>query len=695
MSDKPRILVADDEPVAQLFATTALEAGGFEPVIANDGQEAVEMFPTVQPDVVVLDVMMPRLNGFEACERIRAAAGSMDLPILMLTSRDDVASVGRAYEAGATDFLAKGSSYRLLTERVRFILRDRDNRRALRINRDRLAAVQAMARIGHWELSHVGDSIDVSSVVTDILGGDGVTSRGLPGLREALAVEDRGALDYCIAQWQRDGESFRLDCQLQGGSHIHVHAAANPGGSADARLTLAIQDVTMLREAQQEAERLTLHDALTGLPNRMSLITSLGAILSGRRRVSPMAVMGIHVRGPERILESAGQAGANRAISTAARRIMRTAGPEVVTGRVLSHLGGGDFALILPDCDSTYAAAAIAEEVLEALNPPVEGAHWSVNLASRIGIAFWPQDESEAETLLDASQATAARLPEEGGSAYGFFTPEILARARRRLEVEADMHGALRRGEFRLVYQPRVHLSDLSTRGAEALIRWSHPRLGNIPPLEFINVAEESGLILEIGDWILNQACGEAARWRSEYGRELNVSVNVSSRQLAQPRVLLGTIQEALSRHGLPAETLEIELTESMIIHAGPDLLEVLQVLRDLGISIALDDFGTGYSSLSYLRTLPVDCVKIDRAFVSDLGDDRGAEGVLDAILAVAGALGLRTVAEGIETEAQYRMLANRGCLEGQGYLFAKPLEPASFSEHLRTRQLPALTGTG
>jgi predicted signal transduction protein with EAL and GGDEF domain len=442
--------------------------------------------------------------------------------------------------------------------------------------------------------------------------------------------------------------------------------------------------VSLLREAQREAHRLAFYDPLTGLPNRRRFAEVLDVIVGVRRQDSPLAVMAVRVRGADRVLESGGQAAADQAVLTASRRLHAAACGPSSPGRILAHLGGGDFALALPDCDNASTAATIAEELLAALRTPVDGADWTINLVTRVGISFWPQDARAADTLLDDALATAGKLP--AGSGYAFFTPEILARARRRLEVEAALRGALARDEFRLVYQPRVDLGDLHLNGAEALLRWTSPALGEVPPMEFISVAEDAGLIDDIGDWIIDRACREASAWRRAHQRAVTVSVNVSSRQLASPARLMGRVRAALALYGLPGSALELELTESMIVDASAELLEMLQALRGQGVSIALDDFGTGYSSLGYLRKLPVDCLKIDRAFVADLTRDPGAEGVLEAILAVAAALRLRTVAEGIETNEQFQLVAARGCREGQGYLFSRPLEAAAFESLLAGR---------
>lgn len=686
-----RVLVADDDPVAQLVASTALEAGGYAVTLAVDGDGAVALFGSTQPDCVVLDIMMPGVDGLEACRRIRRTPAGRDVPILVITSRDDVEAIGRAYDAGATDFLPKGSGHRLLTERVRFLLREHDVRRELLVSQGRLTAVQVMACIGHWELDPDGRTVDMSGTVGNILGDSAAAAGGLAALQEALAADDRDAFDTCIATWRRQGEPFRLDCQLRSGAYIHVQGASTavaPGGRP--ALTLAIQDVTLLREAQREAHRLAFYDVLSGLPNRKRFVEVLDVIVGERQRASPLAVLSLRLRGTERLLESAGQAAVDRVIVEVSRRLHATACGPGTPGRILAHVAGSEFALALPDCDSAGAAASAAAALLAALQAPAEGSGWSMNLVAQAGIAMWPQDALTGDALLASAQATAGRAPPDAAPGYAFFSPEIQARARRRLDIEAAVRGALERDEFRLVYQPRVELADLRARGAEALIRWRHPQLGEVSPMEFISVAEEAGLINAIGEWTLDHACREAAAWRRDLRHAVSVSVNVSSQQLAAPEALLAAVTGALERHRLPATALELELTESMIIHAGKGLLAALNGLRELGVSIALDDFGTGYSSLGYLRKLPVDCLKIDRSFVSDLAEDPSADGVLQAILALAAALRMRTVAEGIETVAQYRLLASRGCREGQGYLFSRPLEAAAFSTLLATRSLPS-----
>jgi predicted signal transduction protein with EAL and GGDEF domain len=675
MTDRaPRVLIADDDEVALLVTQSALETGGFEVLRVEDGAAAVELFAQKRPDCVILDVMMPRLDGFAACRAIRAGSAGTDVPILIMTSRDDLESVARAYDSGATDFASKGISSRLLIERVRFLLREYQSRHALVVSRSRLRMVQEMARVGHWEVDGVGRSLHVSRLVRSLLSDNKDAGSHLAQLVAALRASDGRRFLESFRRWQASRAPFRLEGRLRGGQHLHIQGITTQGTDADgvATLTLAVQDITALRRAQRQVHRLANFDPLTGLPNRRQFLDMLGREIRDRSPTSPLGVLVFRLRGLERLQQSLGQTACDAALVSSAQTLLAAVGQD--GAEFLAHLGMGEFALCDPACKSPTAAAALAEDVTRAFAAPISGDDWTANFLVNTGIVMWPSDGNSAELLLENASTTAARGAASAESRFEFFAAEIHRRQRRRMELESALYGALERGEVTLAYQPRVALADHHVQGTEALMRWDHPKLGSIPPGEFIPVAEECGLIVALGSWALREACRQTAEWRRALGRGLSVSVNVSASQLRAPRALVEDVLSALREAELPASALELELTESMAIEAGPESLAALQELRRIGVSIALDDFGTGFSSLSYLRRLPVDCLKIDRSFVSDLSDDGDAVRVLQAILAIGGALRMRTVAEGIETAAQLETLRRHGCHEGQGYLFARPM---------------------
>jgi EAL domain-containing protein (putative c-di-GMP-specific phosphodiesterase class I)/PleD family two-component response regulator len=673
MSGRPsRILMADDDEVALLLTSSALEAGGFEVSVVKDGTAAVAAFHETRPDCVILDVMMPGLDGFQACAAIRETG--IDLPILIMTSHDDVASVARAYEVGATDFTSKGISARLLIERIRFLLREHQSRHALSASRRRLAMVQDMARIGHWEVDALGRTVHVSRLVRSLLGVARDTDIHLAHLVAALDTRDRQAVIESVQRWRTARLPFRLEARLATGAHLHLQGVTTQRGdaSADATLTLAVQDISIVRQAQQQVHLLANFDALTGLSNRQHFLDGLARSISDRRAASPLAVMVFRLRGLDRLQKSLGQSASDAALVRSARLVADAVGAD--RAEFLAHLGAGAFALCDPACKSPNAAATLAADVARAFATPISGEGWTANLLVSTGIVVWPADGATAESLLENAITTAARGATTTESRHEFFAAEVQQGQRRLMVLESALCGALERGELSLHYQPRITLDDNHVSGLEALMRWTHPTLGPVSPMEFIPVAEETGLINQLGAWALHEACRQTALWRRNLGRGLFVSVNVSASQLQAPRALIDDVFAALRASGLPASALELELTESMVIEATPESLDALHELRRAGVTIALDDFGTGYSSLSYLRRLPIDSLKIDRSFISDLAVDAGAGAVLQAVLAVAGALRLRTVAEGIDSREQLAMLHSHGCHEGQGFLFSRPM---------------------
>ena len=683
-----RILLADDDAVALLVARAALEESGFDVMCAEDGSAAVAMYAKQPPDCLILDVMMPGMDGFQVCRAIRAMPNGKDLPILILTSRDDVESVARAYDSGATDFATKGISSRLLIERVRFLLREHEFRRALVVSRTRLRMVQNMARVGHWEVDSRGRTRHVSSLVRSLLPDGLGTGSHIGDLASAIRSSDGGRLLDAFRSWQKSGQPFRLEARLRTGSHLYIQGTTTPSGDAkhSNALTLAVQDITALRQAQRQAHRLANYDTLTGLPNRQRFLDTVTGHLGNRSPAHQLGILAFRLIGLERLQQSLGQTACDAAFVNAAQLMLAAIGHDEADA--FAHLGAGEFVLCRPGCNSPSIAVNIAEDIAHAFAMPLNGDGWTASIQVSTGIVMWPSNGQDVKTLLENARATAARGMAKSESSYAFFTADTQQRARRSMDLESALHGALERGELSLAYQPQMRLDDCVIIGTEALMRWSHAELGSVPPAEFIPVAEESGLIDSLGSWALHEACRQTAAWRDSSGRGLTVSVNVSAQQLRAARKLVGDVVAALAASRLPPSALELELTESMLIDASEETRAALQELRQIGVSIALDDFGTGYSSLAYLRQLKVDCLKIDGSFVSDLSRDEDAERILIAILSISMALRLRTVAECVETQAQFELLRRHGCVGGQGYLFSRPLEAAAV-EALLAAPLP------
>ncbi len=567
------VLVVDDDPGAQLLAQSALELAGFRVRCAADGNAGLAAFKAHAPDCIVLDVIMPGMNGFQMCEKVRALPGGQHVPVLMMTSLDDMESVSRAYTAGATDFASKGVNPMLLAQRVKFLVRTK----------------------------HTQDQ---------------------------------------------------------------------------------------LRASEAHVRYLAYYDPMTRLPNRqrlLEIITQLAAWASPRGR--RIAVLALDIDNFSRINDTLGQVNGDTLIAeTAARlqhclrdpdRALDQAAAQIDINEPsdwLARIGGNEFALALPGVPTAEAATLVARRFQSALARPFLVGETELPVSASIGISLFPDDGLDAQVLLKNAHAAMHHGRKSGGGGCQLFMESISARAAQHLSLEADLRKALDRNEFTLYYQPRLMTTDLRVDTVEALLRWRHPQRGMVAPDEFIPLAEQSGLIVEIGEWVLQEACAQWRRWRDNAGPDWNIAVNVSGVQF-RDGTLAARVARAIAAAGVDPHCIELEFTEGALIENSFSVKQAVMQLKDLGVSIALDDFGTGYSSLSYLRRFPIDTLKIDRMFVRDITAQNGAQAPLvDAIMAMAGSLGLATVAEGVETELQWQYLRSRGATQVQGFLFSRPL---------------------
>jgi diguanylate cyclase (GGDEF)-like protein/PAS domain S-box-containing protein len=424
------------------------------------------------------------------------------------------------------------------------------------------------------------------------------------------------------------------------------------------------------RQAEDRAQHLADHDALTGLPNRRLLEDRLTQALAlSYRNRKQTAVMFVDLDRFKTINDSLGHAAGDVLLKEVAVRLAK----QLRVGDTICRIGGDEFVIVLPEIKRSSDAANVAQKVIEGLSLPIQVEERDLTVTPSIGISVFPDDGRDAETLIRNSDAAMYHAKETGRCNYQFFTDQMNLAASRRLALENDLRRALQKGELAVYYQP---ISELKTGGFvaahEALVRWKHPTKGLVPPSEFIQLAEDTGLILPIGEWVLQEAC----RWATFIGAEhgLRIAVNLSARQFSDPR-LVDTVSRVLRETGLPAKQLELEITESTMMQQLDVTLNTLQKLNKLGVSIAIDDFGTGYSSLSYLKRLPVDKLKIDKSFIADIPQDKDSNAIVAAILGLAHTLEMHVVAEGVETEAQMEFLQQYRCDFIQGYLVGKPMD--------------------
>ncbi|MBN9428621.1 MAG: EAL domain-containing protein [Burkholderiales bacterium] len=440
-----------------------------------------------------------------------------------------------------------------------------------------------------------------------------------------------------------------------------------------------LNEIAERRVAECRIRHLAHHDSLTGLPNRRLLEQRVGeALTQARQRGRGCAVVFLDLDRFKTINDSLGHGVGDGLLKAVARRLAEVVRPTDTVARV----GGDEFVLLLADIAGADDAVHVAERVLERLSQPYRIERHSLRITPSIGIALSPRDGDEAETLLGHADAAMYHAKAQGRQCFQFFTENVLRSSSQRLQMENELHGAVLHGELRLHYQPRIELARGTLSATEALVRWQHPEKGLVSPGEFIPLAEETGLIHAIGDWVLREACRQQRLWRDRGLPVKPVAVNLSAQQF-RSRDLHDSIRRILSDARLPAHLLELEITESTLMHNTGETLDTLQRLASSGVKISIDDFGTGYSSLAYLKRFPVDLLKIDRSFVRDIHTDPDDAAIVRAIIGLAKSLGLQVVAEGVETREQANFLNATGCDEVQGFLFGRPMPPEGVEQYI------------
>ncbi len=699
-----RILVVDDDAGGRRLTRATLTKAGFAVVEAGNGQLALDAIAQEMPDLVLLDVSMPVMDGFTACGALRGLPGGDRVPVVMMTGLDDTGSIERAFEVGATDFITKPINWAVLPHRVRYMLRASTAIHELQQNQRRLSNAQRIGDMGDWEWEPRADRVQASEHAWRIFGhaaGSGAVRVPMAEFFATVHAEDAERLLQASQRAVSNGEGFAIDHRIElddgGVRHVHqqVEVIERAGDGSALRLAGAVHDITRRKDAEEQIRRLAYYDPLTGLPNRLLFVEQLGkAIAQATRHERRVAIMFVdldnfkrvndtlgHKAGDELLrLASARLAGALRAQDTVTRHQRTDPEPHSI-----ARLGGDEFIVLLTDVQRTDDAAIVAQRLVDTLADPVTVQGTEVFVGGSVGVAMYPDDGNDIDTLLMNADTAMYRAKAAGRGAFQMYDRSMNERALERLRMETRLRRALERDEFVLHYQPRVDVVTGRIVGAEALIRWQHPERGLLPPAEFIPLVEDAGLVIPIGEWAIRTVCAQSAAWSAEGLETVPVAVNLASTHLKE-RGLPALVASALQEHGVGANCLEIEVTESILL-AEPELsVAIATELAEMGVQISIDDFGTGYSSLGYLKKLPIAALKIDRSFVRDLVSDPDDEAIVTAIIALAHSLKLKVVAEGVESPAQLAFLQSMRCDEYQGFLTSRAVDPMEFRRLLQRR---------
>lgn len=443
---------------------------------------------------------------------------------------------------------------------------------------------------------------------------------------------------------------------------------------------VSFSDVGPVREAQQQLRYLATHDSLTGLYNRRWLADRMRELFESRDDAAGparVAILYVDLDGFKKVNDTAGHDAGDALLCCVAARLTECVGER----HALTRVGGDEFVIVVSDYDDPDELAMLARRVIDTIGKPFEVANNEYYLGVSIGISLSPRDSDDPATLMRNADSAMYDAKQRGRNSFTFFTAQLNLRLQRRFAIEQSLRRALASNALRLVYQPVVDGISGRTVGAEALLRWTSPELGPLSPAEFIPVAEDTGLIVAIGQWVLETACRQAAEWRRTIAPDLVMAVNLSPRQFHDG--LVESVERCLEAAGLEPSALELEITEGLLMNDSETVLPMLRALTDMSVRISVDDFGTGYSSLSYLKRFRLHNLKVDRSFVAGVPEHRDAVAITEAVVAMAHSLGMKVTAEGVETEAQASFLRQIGCDRQQGFLFSQPLEPADYAQRL------------
>lgn len=693
MTQKKILLIDDDRVICEL-AAGALSNEGFIVITAENATLGIQAVLEQKPDIVLLDVLLPDFDGYQVCQQLRQLPVAQHLPIIMLTGLDDTESIVQAYNHGATDFFIKPINWKLLGYRIHYILRASRTVEQLTHSEAALANAQRLAHLGSWEWYPEQDVTQRSDEYYRIYGADkALLLPSMFAILPQIHAEDQERVKKALEDAKNFGQAyqqeFRISAPHNGMRVLHEQARVftTPTGQID-YIEGITQDITELVDAQKRIRSLAYYDNLTGLANRQLFRELLQHELQrALRQGTQCALLFIDLDRFKRINDTLGQPAGDLVLQTIGARInacIRSCDVAALhhvdhqKNEQVARLGSDEFTVILTDILQPEDAAQVVQRILEAIAQPIDGLGQEVLVSASIGIALGPQDGTDVETLIKNADLAMYAAKDKGRNTYQFFDKAMNDVVLDKFALENDLRKAIEQDQLELYFQPKINPISGEIVGAEVLLRWKHPIRGMVSPLTFIPIAEESGFIVELGTWVLQQACQINHDWQVKGMPIVPLAINLSAANFNDPN-LLPDIRRTLDKLALNPHFLVIELTEGILMTDVKETVETLKALKAMGIYLSVDDFGTGYSSLSYLKRFPLDELKIDKGFVQDIINDPNDAAITAAIIGLAQNLKLNVVAEGVETTEQADFLLRRGCNTMQGYLFAKPMPQRDF----------------
>ncbi len=716
INQKANILVVDDNAAKRQALSAVLEELGQNVVLAASGHDALRSLLVEDYAVILMDVQMPIMDGFETAALIRSRGRSSLTPIIFVTSYSHAETdMLGGYSLGAVDFIfapiipeilrAKVSVFVDLFHKNQELKRHEDHLETLVHQRtvaltaeitERKRAEQVIRKLSS-AVEKVADSI----FITDTEGcieyvnpafeqTTGYQSDEILGMTPRLIKSGEHEPAFYANLWQTlgRGDIYRevIINRKKNGQLYHEAVTVTPLSDDDGRCTHYIfsgKDMTERMQTQERLHHMAHHDILTDMPNRMLFVNDLTQALSRAKwHDRAVAVVFVDLDRFKIVNDTLGHDAGDQLLQAISERLKLC----MREGDIAARFGGDEFAVFFNDIASYDDVAPLASNMLEAMSPPFAIAGQELFMTFSLGISLYPDDGENSEVLMQNADTAMYCSKQQGGNSYHFYQVEMNAHAMERLGLETDLRRALERDEFSLAYQPQFDLESGAVVGVEALLRWQRPGIGLVPAEKFIPLLEETGLIIPVGEWVLNTACAQHQQWAAKGLPQIALAVNVSGRQI-DAKALLETVTHAIQSTGMDPTFLELEITETVLMDNVKSIGEVFRSLKSMGLKFAIDDFGTGFSSLSYLKHLPVDTLKIDSEFIHDITKDADNAAIVTVIITLAEALGMRSLAEGVETQEQMEYLWAQGCHIVQGHYFSPAQSPEEFEKLLARKE--------
>jgi len=687
-------LVVDDDLVSKTVATRVMSQLGFEVISADDGEIAIELLDEHSPDIILMDVEMDRMNGIDACRLVRQIPSVNNVPIIMMTSHDDSDSIDIAFQAGATDFATKPVNWTLLKHKIKYVMKSQQTL-------VELYNAESIAGTGNWRQSIDSNDITISNGLNNLLE---LQNKTQIKMMDYVHPEDRERVVLELARLT-DIENVSLNHRMitACNKEIVVHHRAQSLTDFNGQFTAimgSIQDITETDKTSKRVLQLAYFDELTQLFNRSALVERLTLLtqepIESRHE---FALLHVDIDNFKRINDSLGSVVGDKLLCRFAKRLTNfleakgyvlpkqfLAAEDINTLsnlNTLARLSADEFAIILVDNWNEAKIEALGQYLVSEFTHHYQIDDRKLTISASIGIAIYPEHGESAEILSQNADTALHAVKFQGRNNFKVYDATLSRTAEHRMLLELHLRQALNKDELSLHYQPQINISSGEVVGAEALLRWNSTSLGQISPAEFIPLAEDIGLIVPIGNWVLQTACEQLASWHKQGTNLKRMSVNISVRQFSQED-FVSQVSAAVKQSNINPCDMELEITESLLAVDVSEAIRKLEQLKDLGVAISVDDFGTGYSSLSYLKKYPIDRLKIDQSFVRDIDHDMHDVAITKSIISLASGLSLGVIAEGVETEEHLAKLTELGCEEAQGYLIGRPIPHDHFVDWLQ-----------